>query len=107
MAYGPMSTPRRPAPRSMGTPTMPTARPCWLARGGLLTGLIVVEAATGLAPEIACRDHLPQQGRGGKPRVFELVEQDIGNVQRGVQADEVQQREWAHRVTGAEQHAQV
>src|SRR5438445_13100766 len=100
-----MSTPRRPAPRSIGTPTMPTSR--GLAGWWLFTRLIVIEATPGLSTKVAGRDHLAQQRRCGETRVLELVEQDVSDVQRCVQADEVQQREWAHRVAGAEHHPNI
>src|SRR5437868_5977003 len=100
-----MSTPRRPAPRSIGTPTMPTSR--GLAGWWLFTRLIVIEASAGLSAEIAGRDHLAQQRRRGKARVLELVEQDVGDVQRRVKADEVQQGERPHRVARAEHHPDV
>src|SRR5947209_2468737 len=102
MADGPMSTPRRPAPRSIGTPTMPTS-----ATWGLFTYLIVVEAPTRLTPEISGGDHLAQQRGRRKTRLFELVEQDVGDEQGGVEADEVEQCERSHRVAGAEHHANV
>src|SRR5438270_11711153 len=102
MADGPISTPRRPAPRSIGTPTMPT-----LACGLLFTCLIVVEATTRFAPEIAGSDHLAQQGRRREARIFELVEQDVGDIQNRFQADEVEQRERAHRVARAQYHPDV
>src|SRR5438876_3302023 len=100
MADGPMSTPRRPAPRSIGTPTMPTLDGR-LLNGWLFTCSIVIEAATRLASEIPSGDHLPQQRWRGEARLFELVERDVGDIQSGVQANEVEQREGAHRVTGA------
>src|SRR5436853_7469364 len=106
MAYGPMSTPRRPAPRSIGTPMMPTSRTP-LAAGRMLACVIVVEASTSFTSQVACRDHLAQQGRSREARLLELVEQDVGNVQRCVQPDEVEQGERAHRVARAEHHADV
>src|SRR6266851_7395678 len=99
MAEGPMSTPRRPAPRSIGTPTMPISRGA-LASWGLFACVIVVKPAPGLAAEVARGDHLAQQRWRGKARLFELVEQDVGDEQRGVQADEVEQGERPHRVAG-------
>src|ERR687885_624915 len=106
MAYGPMSTPRRPAPRSMGTPTMPTSRTA-LAAGRALACVIVVEATTRFTAQVPGRDHLAQERRGGEPRVLELVEQDVGDVQRRVETDEVEQGERAHRVARAEHHPHV
>src|SRR5262245_5377671 len=102
MADGPMSTPRRPAPRSIGTPTMRIS-PSWR----LLTCYIVVEAAARFAPEISGGDHLSQQRRRGEARFLEFVEQDVGDVERRIEADEVEQREGAHRIAGAQHHADV
>src|SRR5437762_6340280 len=117
MAKGPMSTPRRPAPRSIGTPTMPTAlrwrsRPRTVSPRGLscwrgFTGFIVIEAAACFAAQITRGDHLAQERWRGEARVFELVEQDVGDVQRRVQTDEVEQSERAHPVAGAEHHAEI
>src|ERR1051325_2868814 len=103
MAYGPMSTPRRPAPRSIGTPMIPTP----LARWRPFTCFIVIEAAASFAAEVVGGDHLAQQRRRGEARVLELVEQDVRNEQRRIQADEVQQRQWAHRIAGAQHHADI
>src|SRR4051812_23242748 len=106
MAYGPMSTPRRSAPRSMGTPTMPIRRVS-AAAWRLFTSGVVIKTAAGFSAEVASSDHLPQQGRRGKARLLEFIEQDVGDVQRGIQSDVVEQGKWAHRVTGAEHHADV
>src|SRR5690349_16690348 len=103
MAYGPMSTPRRPAPRSMGTPMMPTALPV----GGALTCAVVIKPAVRLTTEISRRHHLTQQRWRREARVFELVEQDVGDIQHRIQPDEVEQLERTHRVAGAEHHADV
>src|SRR5712691_11242088 len=101
MAEGPMSTPRRPAPRSIGTPTMPISRGA-LASWGLFACVIVVKAAPSFAAEVAGCDHLAQWCGRGKARFFELVEEDVGDIERGVQADEVEQGERTHRIAGAE-----
>src|SRR5260370_492259 len=106
MAEGPMSTPRRPAPRSIGTPTMPISRGS-LAAWGLFACVIVVEPATGLAAKVARRDHVPQQRRRSEARLLEFVEQDVGDEEGGVQTDVVEQCEWTHRVAGAEHHPDV
>src|SRR6266852_1473631 len=90
----------------MGTPMMPISRGA-LASWGLFACVIVVEPAPGLAAQVAGRDHLAQQRWRGKARFFELVEQHVGDKQRRVQTDEVEQREWPHRVAGAEHHADV
>src|SRR5258706_16080307 len=101
-----MSTPRRPAPRSIGTPMMPISRGA-LASWGLFVCVIVVEPAAGLAAEVAGRDHLAQQRRRGKARFLELVEENVRDEQRGVQTNEIEQGKWAHRVARAEHHPDV
>src|ERR687886_411997 len=106
MAYGPISTPRRPAPRSIGTPTMPTSRTA-LAAGRVLACVIVVEPTPGLTAQVTGRDHLAQECRSREARVLELVEQDVGDVQRRVETDEVEQRERSHRVARPEHHPNV
>src|SRR5450755_2418217 len=99
-----MSTPRRPEPRSMGTPTIPIS----LALAGrLLTCCIVIKAAAGLAAEIAGGNHLTQERRRGEARFLELIEQNVGDEERRIEADVVEQGEWAHRVAGAERHPDV
>src|ERR1051326_5694719 len=103
MAYGPMSTPRRPAPRSIGTPPIPTP----LARWWPCTCYIVIEAAASLPAKKVRGDHLAQQRRRGEARVLEFVEQDVGDEQGRIQTHEVQQRQRAHRVARAEHHADV
>src|SRR5215471_8534463 len=102
IADGPLSTPRRPAPRSIGTPTMPTST-C----GRLFTCFVVVEPAARLASEISGRDHLAQQGGRREARLLELVEHDVGDVQRRVQPDEIEQSERTHRVARPQHHADV
>src|SRR5260370_7692232 len=93
MAEGPMSTPRRPAPRSMGTPTMPISRGA-LASWGLFACVIVVEPAPGFAAKVAGCDHLAQQCWRGKARFFELVEQPAGDNHRRFHPTQVNQRNW-------------
>src|SRR5438270_719601 len=92
MAYGPMSTPRRPAPRSIGTPMMPTSRTP-LAAARMLACVIVVEASTSFTSQVACRDHLAQQGRRREARLLELVDRDgrcVAGQQRVGRADPVE-----------------
>src|SRR5215211_7201751 len=96
-----MSTPLRPAPRSMGTPTMS------ISAGRLLTGLIVVKTATAFPAQITRCDHLAQERRRRKARLLELVEEHVGDIQRRIEADEVEQGEWPHRVAGTQHHPDV
>src|SRR6266540_1732955 len=63
---------------------------------------VVVETPAGLPPQVPGRHHALHQGGRGVDRVLELVVQDAGDVQRGIEPDEVQQRERAHRVGQAE-----
>ena len=51
--------------------------------------------------------HPLEQRRRREARLAELVEHDVGDGVRGVEADEVEQRERPHRVAAAELHALV
>src|SRR5438105_10721757 len=97
MAYGPISTPRRPAPRSIGTPTMPTSRVVSATRG-LLSCLIVIEAAPGFPSQIASGHHLAQERGRGEAGLLELVKENVGNIESRIEADVVQQRKRTHRI---------
>src|SRR6266536_442007 len=82
-----------------------------MARGIGLVGcgllLVVVEPPAGLPAQEPRRHHPLQQGRGGVDRVLELVVQHAGDVQRGVQPDEVEQGQRAHRVGQPQVHGLV
>ena len=60
-----------------------------------------------LLPQVPGQDHALQQRRRREARLAELVEQDVGDEIGGVEADEVQQGERAHRVAAAELHPRV
>ncbi len=55
----------------------------------------------------AGRDHPAQQRRRGEARLPVLLEHDLGDPDRRVQPDEVEQRERPHGVAAAELHAAV
>ena len=68
---------------------------------------IFVEALAGLAAQQAGTHHLAQQGVRTVLRVAELLVEHLHDGEVDVVADEVGQRQGAHRVVGAEHHALV
>jgi hypothetical protein len=72
------------------------------------TGLLVrVEPPTALAAEHACADHLLDDGARRVQAVTALLVHRVEDLVCRVEADEVEQRERAHRVTAAEAHRGV
>src|ERR1041385_1453550 len=65
---------------------------------------VLVEAAARLLAEVAGLHLLRQQGAGAVLGVLEAVEEDVEDGEAGVEADEVGQRQRAHRVVHAELH---
>src|SRR5208282_470290 len=65
---------------------------------------VIVESAPRL-PSVPARQYhaLEQRGRRESP-LLEFIEHDIRDVVRGVEADEVQQREGPHRITASQLH---
>jgi len=59
---------------------------------------VAVEAPPGLPTQEAALHHARQEGRGRIRRIFELLVQGFGDRFRGVEADEVGQRQWALRM---------
>src|SRR3989338_2319554 len=93
--------PRGPARAGLGL----SLRQKVVGPGGLAR--VVVEPLAGLA-SVKPREHHPfHQGRRSEPPLAELVEHDVGNVIRGVDSDQIQEGERAHRVSAAELHALV
>src|SRR5438105_3368355 len=72
-----------------------------------LSCLVVVEATSTLAPEPASRHHLVQERGSSEPRLFEGLEQHLSNVKCGIESNEVEQREWPHRIARSQHHADV
>src|ERR1051325_158425 len=67
----------------------------------------VVEAAARL-PAVPARDHHAlQERRGREARLLELVEHDLADVVRGVEADVVGEEQRPHRIAAAELHGVV
>src|SRR5947208_3731731 len=60
--------------------------------------LVLVEPAARLPAEIPGGDHALEQRGGRIQRILELLVQDLGHVQSGVQPDQVEERERAHRM---------
>ena len=102
-------------------PTTPTRRMSWLqlrlvvGRRGLLVGdddravrrLVGVEAAAGLAAEQPGGDHLLEDRGRRVQAVAALLVHRVEDLVRRVEADQVEQRERAHRVAAAEAHRGV
>src|SRR5580704_7291084 len=68
---------------------------------------IVVESLAALAAVASGEHHALEQRRRRHDWILELVEHDLGNVIRGVEADEVEEFERTHRVPATELHALV
>src|SRR5438445_1653438 len=66
--------------------------------------IVLVEAATRFLPEVAGVDHPPQERAGPVLRIAETVVEDLEDGKAGVEADEVGERQGAHRVAHAEGH---
>src|SRR5439155_2573878 len=72
----------------------------------LLTG-IVVEARSRFPSEASGQDHFSKQRRRCEPLLAIFVEHDVGDEVGRVEADEIEEREWAHRIAAAELHRLV
>ena len=70
-------------------------------------GLVGVEAAAGLAAEQAGGDHLLEDRRRRVQPVAALLVHRVEDLVRRVEADQVEQRQRAHRVAAAEAHRGV
>src|SRR6202035_3926855 len=68
----------------------------------VLFPLVLVESAPALPAQAAGEDHLLQERRRREALLAVLLEHDVGDVVGGVQADEVEEGEGAHRVAAAE-----
>src|SRR5438132_7113780 len=73
----------------------------------LRDNLIRVKPASALPPVPPGQHHLAQQRRGGEALLAVLLEHHLTDVVRGVEADEVEQREGTHGVAAAELHGLV
>ena len=69
--------------------------------------IVRIEPLAGLAPVHPGGDHLPQQGRGGVAVGAEGVVEHFRDVERGVQADEIEQFERTEGVAAPQDHARV
>src|SRR6476619_228617 len=65
---------------------------------------VVVEAAPGLPAEVAGRHHAPQAGDRRVVRVAELVVEGVEDRGGGVEPDQVEQGQRAHREVAAALH---
>ena len=74
---------------------------------GAVGALVAVEALAGLAAEQAGGDHLLEDRRRGVQAVAALAVHRVEDLVRRVQADQVEQRQRAHRVAAAEAHRRV
>src|ERR1700682_1367931 len=80
------------------------------SRGAHLRGSgsgVGVEAATGLAPELAGHHHLPKLAGRHAARLPALLVKALQHRQAGVQADQVQELERAHREAASTLHGGV
>src|SRR5712691_3028751 len=68
---------------------------------------IVVEATPRLLSMMSCRHQPLQQRRRCESLLAELFEHDVGDVESRLQADEIEQGKWSHRVTASKLHALV
>src|SRR5579884_2845998 len=79
----------------------------FLLLGWPLPCLVVIEATPALATEPASGHHLAQERGSGEARLFEPLEEYIGNVQRSVEPNEVEQGERPHGIARPQHHAHV
>src|SRR5438552_10390658 len=76
------------------------SRPPWLL-------CVRVEAAAGFAAELAGHHHSLEQRRRRVAGFAEFLEHHFGDVQRSVEADQIEQGERSHRIAAAELHRRV
>src|SRR5205814_2286819 len=90
-------------PVAAGVVTLTGANLSWetpaRARSG---GRVLVEPAAALPAQVAPLHHPPQQRAGTVLRVAEPLVQHLHDVQAGVEADEIGERERPHRVVHAQ-----
>src|SRR5438105_10715835 len=80
----------------------------WTCRSIARTGAlfpVVVEALARLPAEVAGLHHLLQKVRRGVDRILELLVQDVGDRVRGVDTDQVEQRQRTHGMPEPERHS--
>src|SRR5262245_17929404 len=83
--------------------------------GGMVAGYlgialfswVVVETLAGLPAKVPRHHHALEEGWRGEARFPELVEHHLGDEQRRVQSDQVEERERPHRVAAPELHRLV
>src|SRR3954469_3591033 len=68
---------------------------------------MIVKTLARFLSEPACQNEALQKRWGGEATLLELVEHHMGDVVRGVEADEVEQGERPHGVSAAELHRVV
>ena len=91
---------RAPSPPAIGVCASSTTT-------GRVRALVGVEAAAGLAAEQAGGDHLLEDRRRRVQPVAALLVHRVEDLVRRVEADQVEQRQRAHRVAAAEPHGGV
>ena len=64
--------------------------------------LILIKALAALSSELAGEHHALEERRCREHRVLVLIEHDVRDVVRRVEADKVEQREGAHRIAAAD-----
>ena len=73
----------------------------------IATESVLIEAFSALPAQFPREHHALEERRRGEHRVLVLVEHDVRDVVRRVEADEIEQRQRPHRVAAAELHALV
>src|SRR6187397_2375991 len=72
-----------------------------------LRSRVRIEPAAGFAAVIAGQHHTFQERRRRVRRLAELLEHDVRDEVGGVEADEIEQRERAHRIAASQLHPLV